>query len=490
MKKWLIRILGGFVAIVVVLFVLVRIYVGGVNVPLGTVYADGQVLAERIVVPAGFSMGLWAEDVPDARVVRFTRAGDLLVANPGLNQVVLLQRDADGDGKSDGKQLVIDGLNGPNGLDFYQHWLYIAEQDAIGRVPFDHDSGQVTGSYEQIVTGLPGGGNHWKKTLKFGLDGLLYVAFGSSCNVCIEKDPRRAAILRYQPDGSGEELYATGLRNSAGFDWSPIDGSLYATDNGRDLLGDDFPPCELNRVEQGSFYGWPYANGDSVPDPDLGTNQDERIAASIPPVHDFRAHNAPLGITFIRNSRFPAEYYGAAVVALHGSWNRTSKDGYKVVTLHWDEQGRITERDFVTGFLKDEEVVGRPAELTEGPDGAIYIADDYAGAIYRVAYNEIQTLQIPTRILPEIYDPAATLSALDKNEFDLLFAKGSELFQQYQCANCHNDRLDGKKLLRTGFKYDLNGLRKHFIKPPAPMPVFPLSDEDRQALAVYVIKTY
>ncbi|MDK1025581.1 MAG: PQQ-dependent sugar dehydrogenase [Gammaproteobacteria bacterium] len=490
MKKWLIRILGSFVAILVLLLILVRIFVGAVNVPMGSTTADRQMLAERIVVPAGFSMGLWAADVPNARVVRFSRAGDLLVANPGLDQVVLLKRDADGDGKSDGKQLVIDGLNSPNGLDFYADWLYIAEEDAIGRVKFDHDAGQVIGSYERIVTGLPGGGNHYKKTLKFGPDGLLYLAFGSSCNVCIEEDPRRAAILRYQPDGSGEELFATGLRNSAGFDWSPIDGHLYATDNGRDLLGDDFPPCELNRIEQGEFYGWPYANGDRIPDPDFGDHQDARIAASIAPVHNFRAHNAPLGITFIRNKLFPEEYRGAAVVALHGSWNRTSKDGYKVVSLHWNEQGEITERDFVTGFLKDDQVIGRPAELTEGPDGAIYIADDYAGAIYRVTYGEHQSLQIPVQIKPEKYDPSVTLAILDRAEIDALFTQGEALFQQHQCVSCHNDQPDGKKLSRVGFRYDLNDLRAHFIKPPVPMPVFPLSDADRKALAVYVIKTY
>jgi hypothetical protein len=210
----------------------------------------------------------------------------------------------------------------------------------------------------------------------------------------------------------------------------------------------------------------------------------------MPPVHDFRAHNAPLGITFIRNSRLPEKYYGAAVVALHGSRNRSSKDGYKVVTLHWNEQGEISERDFVTGFLKDEEVIGRPAELTEGPDGAIYIADDYAGAIYRVAYQEIQTLQIPTRIIPEIYDPAATLAALGDGELDPLLVKGNELFQQYQCVNCHNDRPEGSKLYRVGYKYDLSSLRSHFLKPPAPMPVFPLTDDERKALAVFVIKTY
>ena len=148
---------------------------------------------------------------------------------------------------------------------------------------FDPSTGRAAGGFERVVTGLPGGGNHWTRTVRFGPDGRLYVSVGSSCNVCIEKDQRRAAIVRYRPDGSGEEMFATGLRNSVGFDWQPGDGQLYATDNGRDLLGDDFPPCELNRIVEGGFYGWPIANGDRVPDPDHGKGQEARIAASIRP---------------------------------------------------------------------------------------------------------------------------------------------------------------------------------------------------------------
>ncbi len=205
--------------------------------------------------------------------------------------------------------------------------------------------------------------------------------------VCEEKDPRRAAILRYRPDGTGEEIYATGLRNAVGFDWRPGSGELYATDNGRDLLGDDFPPCELNRIVKGGFYGWPYANGDRVKDPDYGDGQGDRVRASIPPVHAFRAHNAPLGITFVRGQGVPPAYRHAALVALHGSWNRTRKDGYKVVSLHWREKGGIEERDFAVGFEVDGNVIGRPVDVVEGPDGAFYISDDYASAVYRVAFG-------------------------------------------------------------------------------------------------------
>ncbi len=175
--------------------------------------------------------------------------------------------------------------------------------DASGSTP---RRATTSGAFERVVTGLPGGGNHWTRTLRFGPDGWMYVSIGSSCNVCVEKDGRRAALMRFRPDGSGEEVFATGLRNSVGFDWRPEDGQIYATDNGRDLLGDDFPPCELNRVEKGGFYGWPVANGDRVPDPDFGKGQEARIAASIPPVHGFRAHNAPLGMTFLRSRGVPA----------------------------------------------------------------------------------------------------------------------------------------------------------------------------------------
>jgi glucose/arabinose dehydrogenase len=365
-----------------------------VNAPLGhLLFQRGieapppDVIGTRIRAAEGFAIGLYADGLRSARMLRFTPEGDLLVSQPGENRIALVERDADGDGRTDGIRPLLEGLTAPHGLDLHDGWLYVAETHAIGRIRFDAEARATRGALERVVSSIPAGGRHWTRTLRIGPDGRVYVSVGSSCDVCEEVDPRRAALVRYRPDGSGEEIYATGLRNAVGFDWRPGTDELYATDNGRDLLGDDFPPCELNRVERGGFYGWPYAHGDNVPDPDYGAADPERLARAIPPVHGFRAHNAPLGIAFVRGTRVPDDYRGAALVALHGSWNRTRKDGYKVVSLHWGDAGVIEERDFVVGFELDEDVIGRPVDVAEGPDGAFYVSDDYAGAIYRVVWS-------------------------------------------------------------------------------------------------------
>jgi glucose/arabinose dehydrogenase len=484
--KWLLVIAGALVLAIFLFFLYARYYIG-VNTPIGDGELNTSRLDSQIQLPDGFSMGVYAKDVPDARLLRFTHRGDLLVANPSLGQVVILDRDKNDDRKADGKRVLIDSLNGPNGMDFYDGWLYIAETDAIGRIRFDHAAGETSGEYERVVVNLPAGGNHWKKTLRFGPDNLMYVSMGSSCNVCIEEDERRAAMVRYQPDGSGEEIYASGMRNSAGFDWSPVDGKIYATDNGRDLLGDDFPPCELNVIEEGNHYGWPFANGDKMPDPDFGEGNEATIGRSVAPVFGFKAHNAPLGIEFVRGDAFPAAYDGAAIVALHGSWNRRNKDGYKVVSLHWNAKGEVTERDFVSGFLVKDEVIGRPAEVTEGPDGAFYISDDYVGAIYRVAYGEGQGAELAASS-PEVrFDAAHSLATYSADEKSDLSDNGEQLFSQYECITCHHDNGDLKLLEKIGERYDVASLVKFLEKPTPPMPVFPLSEADKEALAVYLI---
>ena len=341
----------------------------------------------RIRVPEGFSVGLFAEHLPSVRFLRPIPGGALLATTPREGKVWLLAPDRDGDGRSDGARPLIENLNRPHGLDLLGSWLYVAEGDGVGRVRIDLETGELRGEYERVINGLPSGGNHWTRTLRFGPDGWMYVSVGSSCNVCVESDDRRAAMLRFQPDGRDPQIVATGLRNSVGFDWQPGTNALYATDNGRDLLGDDFPPCELNLIRPGGFYGWPVANGDRVPDPDLGKGQDERIRTSIPPAHAFGAHTAPLGMVFLRNPKLPVEWRGAALVALHGSWNRTKKSGYKVVSLHWGDDGAIAERDFLVGFEQNENVIGRPVDVVETRDGTIYVSDDYASAVYWVKYG-------------------------------------------------------------------------------------------------------
>ena len=368
--------------------------------------AEEGILHQRYQVPAGFTLDLYIDNLPQARFLHVTPAGDLLVSRPHSGDIILVRRDGNADGRPDGQQSLVTDLRRPLGLDIHAGWLYIAESNRIGRIRFDSDSGTVSGDLQTLVADLTDNGNHWSKTIRIGPDRKLYLSQGSTCNICEEDDPRRATLMRFELDGSQPEIIGTGLRNSVGFDWAPWDGALYATDNGRDLLGDDTPPCELNRIEPGRFYGWPYFYGNNVPDPDMG--QDPLVGQRAPtaPVHGFRAHNAPLGIRFLRSNALPPGYRRSALVALHGSWNRSSPDGYKVVSLHWTADG-IEERDFLTGFNRDGKISGRPVDVTEGPDGAIYVSDDYAGAIYRIRHGATTAV-----------DPAAPTAAAPPDRLD------------------------------------------------------------------------
>jgi len=468
-----------------------------VNAPLGPLLlgSPGPVPAdavwrERLQAAGGLSIEVFAE-VPRARWLRFTSAGDLLVSLPREGRVDLVLRDRSGDGQSDGIRTVIDGLERPHGLDLHEGWLWIGETDAVGRVRFDAERGETRGRYERVITGLPAGGNHWSRTVRFGPDGGLYVSVGSSCNVCEEADPRRAALLRYEPDGSGEEIFASGLRNAVGFDWRPGSGELFATDNGRDLLGDDTPPCELNRIVRGGFYGWPFAFGERVPDPDLGAGRENAIDVSIPPAHEFRAHNAPLGIDFVEHDDAPRALRGAALVALHGSWNRTRKDGYKVVSLHFDPDGGIEERDFLWGFLEDDSVIGRPVDVAVGPDGAIYVSDDYAGRIYRVSTapsvpRPAASAEAPPR------DPWGGLTAVEREDAG---TRGAALYAEHDCASCHEAERAAPGVATVPLRgltarYDVRGLRALLDTPPSSMPAAPLDDAQRDDLAIHLLLAY
>ncbi len=355
-----------------------------VNVMLGATESapPAAQIQTRLKTPAGYHLSLYASDISNARFMRLTSTGDLLVSRPRKGRIMLLQADKNNDGRHDGKRELLADLQRPQGMDIHAGWLYVAESNAIGRIKFDAASGATRGAYERILTGLGDNGNHWSKTLRVGPDGWLYVTSGSTCNVCEEEDPQRAAMLRISLDGQQTEIYATGLRNAVGFDWAPWSGELYATDNGRDLMGDDRPPCELNHIRRGAFYGWPYVNGNNVPDPDLGEGRELQAKTAVPPVFGFRAHNAPLGITFLRHQR---DVKRAALVALHGSWNRSTPDGYKVVALRWDANNAISASDFLSGFEQDGDIIGRPVDVVENSRGDIFVSDDYAGVIYRVS---------------------------------------------------------------------------------------------------------
>lgn len=445
-------------------------------------------VSQRFRAAPGFGVSLYASELPGARMLRATRGGHLLVSLSRAGRVVLLEPDADGDGAPDGRRTLLEDLDGPHGLDIHGGWLYVAEGSAVARIRFDPETGTSEGALERIVEGLPAGGNHWTRNARIGPDGALYVSIGSSCNVCLEDDPRRAAILRYAADGSNEEIFATGLRNPVSFDWQPGTGDLYATDNGRDLLGDDFPPCELNRVVAGGFYGWPFVNGDGVADPDFGASEDPRIARAISPAHEFRAHNAPLGITFVRSPAAGPTLEGAALVALHGSWNRTHKDGYKVVSLHWQPDGSILERDFLVGFLSGEEVIGRPVDVTEGPDGSFFVSDDYAGAVYRVARGLASSAAAPPAPAPAAGGKRPAIDAAAA-------ARGAELYAQYGCAGCHEAEratpgVVPVPLAGLAVRYSRAALARFLQRPTPPMPAFPLDAGQRADLAEHLLATH
>jgi hypothetical protein len=332
--------------------------------------------------------------------------------------------------------------------------------------------------------------------VRVGPDGFLYVSVGSSCIVCFEEDERRAAMLRFRLDVSEVEIFARGLRNSVGFDWRPGSGELFATDNGRDLLGDDFPPCELNHVMEGRDYGWPVANGDRRLDPDLGAGHEARAEASTPPVHGFRAHTAPLGIAFLTNPRHPATYRGAALVALHGSWNRSQKDGYEVVSLRWRSDGTIREEPFLSGFLVDDDVIGRPVDVAEAGDGTIFVSDDYAGAIYRVSASAeaSRSAGITPPSAPNAGDDHP-LASLEPTERGHRAERGEGHWNALGCAGCHiagqeNPGVVPVALEELGARYDIARLTVFLAAPTPPMPTVALDADDRADLAVYLLERF
>ena len=344
---------------------------------------------EHVNLPDGFQMNLFAHGLNQPRFMAWSPEGVLYVTEPADGEVVALP-DRDNDGVADETIIRVAGLNRPHGLAFHEGYLYLAETGRVIRHRFV-EGGPALREPEVIVADLPVGGQHWTRTIAFGPDGMLYVAAGSSCDACEEEDDRRAAVTRYTASGEDETIFAGGLRNSVGLAFHPVTGELWATDNGRDWLGDDLPPEEVNILRQGQFYGWPYAYGEKVPDPELGAAAPQRVAASVSPLVSLQAHSAPLGLTFYDGDTFPSEYHGDLFIAQHGSWNRSSPVGYQV--LHIDLEGEDKSipgerRPFASGMLRPEGAWARPVDLSVGPDGALYVTDDSNGTIYRISYGE------------------------------------------------------------------------------------------------------
>jgi len=308
------------------------------------------------------------------------------VSVPRTGRILALPDD-DGDGRADRAIPVLEGLDLPHGLAFHAGALYVAETGRILRVAYDPATRQAVGAPSVVVPDLPGRGAHWTRTIAFGPDGRLYVSVGSSCNNCEERDPRRAAITRYQADGTGGAPFATGLRNAVGLAFRPGRDELWATVNGRDWLGDDRPAEYVTRVEPGGFYGWPACHWDMdglFPDPDLG--RPERCREVARPSLLYQPHSAPLGLVFYDGAQFPAEYRGDLFVALHGSWNRSTPVGYTVIRVRLDG-GTPRAEDFAVGWLDGRRGWGRPVDLAVAPDGSLFLSDDQQGLVYRIRYR-------------------------------------------------------------------------------------------------------
>lgn len=344
---------------------------------------------ERLNLPDGFSVEVFAEGLDGARSMAMGDDGTLFVGTRNEKTVYAVQ-DLDKDYRADHIKVLDSTLEVPNGLAFRKGSLYVAE---VGRLlRYDNIESELDDPSEPMVVydDYPTEFHHGWKYIAFGPDDKLYVPVGAPCNICDStvSDKRYATITRMDPDGSNREIYAHGVRNSVGFSWHPKTQELWFTDNGRDMLGDDIPPCELNRIsEAGQHFGYPFCHGGTVKDPEFG---DQRPCSEfVAPVQAMGAHVAPLAVKFYTGKMFPKKYQNFAFVAEHGSWNRSKKVGYRISLVELNGNEAVSYTTFMDGWLDDEtqEQFGRPVDILFLEDGSMLISDDFGDAIYRVTYS-------------------------------------------------------------------------------------------------------
>jgi glucose/arabinose dehydrogenase len=336
-----------------------------------------------IRVPPGFRIAAYAE-VPDARSMTLGERGTLFVGTRRGEVYAVLPG-----GTAEGMHRVVTiarNLQSPNGVAFRGGALYVAEIHRILR--YDGIESRLSSPPAPAVVndGFPTDRRHGWKFIRFGPDGMLYVPVGAPCNVCERTDPRYAAILRMRPDGTGLEVFASGVRNTVGFDWNPGTGELWFTDNGRDRMGDDLPPDELNRAPgKGLHFGFPYVHGKKLPDPEFGAGG--KPAGFTPPEWELPAHVASLGMRFYTGRMFPPGYRGQVFIAEHGSWNRSKPIGYRVSLVRLEGNRAAGYEPFAEGWLQGGGAWGRPVDVQVMPDGSLLVSDDLAGMIYRISYE-------------------------------------------------------------------------------------------------------
>ncbi len=348
--------------------------------------SNSGVSLDTIKLPPGFAISVYASNVPNARSMVLSPHGILFVGTRTEGKVYAII-DRNQDNTADQVITLARGLNMPNGVAFRDGALYVAEVNRVLR--FDDIENHLDDPPQPVVVNdsFPQDRHHGWKFIRFGPDGMLYVPVGAPCNICEPKDERYASLMRMKPDGTELEVFAKGIRNTVGFDWHPQTQELWFTENGRDYMGNDQPPDELDYAPQkGLHFGFPYCHGGNLPDPEFG--KEHKCEEFVPPAILLGPHVAALGMRFYTGTMFPEEYRKQIFIAEHGSWNRSTPIGYRVTLVRLENNRAVEYKVFAEGWLQHGRAWGRPADVQVMPDGALLVSDDEAGAIYRISYGK------------------------------------------------------------------------------------------------------
>ena len=336
-------------------------------------------------IASGFKVGVFAKDLGKARDLQFSPGGVLLVSSKDDGDVYALP-DKDGDGRADKKVVVLSGLDSPHGLVFSGGKFFVAQLNKVSRYSWDEEN--LSAKFEKKLFDIPYNGGHSTRSIVIDKDGDLFVTIGSSCNVCVEKHPWLASVIVSDVEGKTPQVYATGLRNSVFIKINPKTGELWGTEMGRDMIGDNLPPEEVNIITKGKNYGWPNCYGNKIHDEKFDHSHSARECEKIQvPIYGFQAHSAPLGLVFIDSAQFPQSWQGDLLVSYHGSWNRSVPTGYKIVRMNVKGNKITGETAFLTGFLQGTNALGRPVDLEFDSSGSLYISDDKIGVVYKIIKN-------------------------------------------------------------------------------------------------------
>ncbi len=401
---------------------------GSILEPEKLVVKDDAKLTGLIKTPAGFKVDVFARDLINPRMLAVSQKGFVYATRRTVGDVIML-KDDNNDGKADGAVTVASRPN-MHGIAFDGNKVFLVTIHDVYTADINEDG--TFGPLTRIIDDLPDAGQHANRTINVGPDGMLYISVGSTCNECQEDNPENATIVRASKDGKTRTIFASGLRNTIGFDWEPTTGALYGIDHGIDWLGDEVQIEELNRIEQGKKYGWPYVYGMSGINPHInppeGITLEQWAKQSTEPVLGYTAHSAPMQMAFYDGNAFPADYRGDAFIAMRGSWNRRPPSGYEVVRVNFENGKPVRFEKFLEGFLLQQEngkygYLGRLTGIAVGRDGSLFVADDSDGVVYKVTYTGAVAKQAGET--PPVPNVVADMPA-SKIAIDLVNAKSDQ----------------------------------------------------------------